>query len=343
MLLVFAGFMVYVNDNYINLTISLPSNMLNLASFSATSNLKSTTSIDHELSYLHPFAFRSLGYGTCPYTTPVYPNIGPDIPFICPSNKPYRISSAWYLKEIMLDKKEKSDKSNNEDDNKDDNAENKFPKDIAEFFAQFERLKSVMDNSTGSKEKGITKKLKKTDGLHLTYLYTSCQTEKEVKTIHDEWNNIMQEMEYKSIFKEYGYASWDDVEICFDRVLCMNDNHYGGVTYNLYLDHKSQELMQKLVAKTEEIQEEKYEIDLTFKRIDQQSFHITLGTITNTKDYNAFDGKALMDLINDETNNKFPCIKLRKEPPIQNFICKNKKTLQKTLPKFEWDCIDLRR
>ena len=103
MLLVFAAFMVYLNDNYINLTISLPSN-LNIASFSPSSSSSTGgSSVADAPSYLNPFAIRSVGYGTCPFTAPSYPNIGPDIPFICPSNKPYRISSAWYLKEDLME------------------------------------------------------------------------------------------------------------------------------------------------------------------------------------------------------------------------------------------------
>ena len=334
MLLAFAALMIYFNDNYINLTISLPSTMSILSfggqdsasSFSSSSSSSlSSTGSDSIPSYLHPFALYKVPYGSCPFTTPAYPNIGPDIPYICPSTKPYRIGSAWYLEQDLLDNRK----------DKDDN------KDIMQFFAEFERLKSIMTNNTDSKEKGMTKRLKKTDGLHLSYLYTSCQTQKEVKTIHDEWNDIIQTTEYQSIFKEAGYKSWEDVQVCFDRVLCMNDNYFGGVTYNLYLDKKSQDLMQKLVAKTEEIQENKYNVDLTFKRKDQQSFHITLGTITNTKDYDAFDGKELMDIINDATKGRFPCIKLTKKPPIQNYICKNKKTLQKASPKFDWDCTDI--
>ena len=339
LLLVFAAFMVYLNDNYINLTISLPDTINIASSSSSPTTSKKTNSMNNELSYLHPFAFRSVGYGTCPYTMASYPNVGPSIPFICPSNKPYRIGSAWYLKEDLLD----GDNEKTEKNDKDEKDKNK-PKEtnIDKFFAQFEIVKSVMENNTDSKEKGINKRLKKVEGLHLSYLYTSCQTKKEVETIHNEWNDIIKSDEYESIFKEYGYESWTDIEVCFDRILCMNDNHYGGVTYGLYLDDKSQELMHKLVAKTEEIQMDNYNIDLTFKRIEQQSFHITLGTITNTKDYNAFDGKKLMDLMNQQTMNKFPCIKLSKQPPIQDYICKNKKTLQKTLPKFEWDCTDLR-
>ena len=71
MLLVFALFMVYLNDNYVNLTISIPSTVLNFASFSGTASSSSSTSskstigIDAELSYLHPFAFRSVGSGSC--------------------------------------------------------------------------------------------------------------------------------------------------------------------------------------------------------------------------------------------------------------------------------------
>eukprot|EP01083_Nonionella_stella_P000071 199_1 len=319
MLLVFGLFVIYLNDNYTNFTISIPNTQL-LSRFTSVSSTSSGA-----IPYLNPNALHG-GYGTCPYTTPTYPNIGPDIPVICPSKKAYRIGAAWYLKEDILKHRDKS----------------KDTKDITQFFKVFDTLKGIVDNTTDALDQAVTKKWKRTDGLHLTYSYGACLTERDAKAMHDDWANMVKlKAGYDDILKLYGYDSWTDAKVCFDQVLCMNDNHYGGVTYNLYLDTKSQEMMKRLAAKTEQIQENEYDIALTFKREEQQSFHITLGTISNTKDYDLFDGKKLMDVINKKTMGKFPCIRLTKPPPIENYMCKSTKKLAKGAPKFDWDCNDL--
>eukprot|EP01083_Nonionella_stella_P162109 531850_1 len=219
MLIVFALFVIYWNNNYMNIAILLPhTNVL-------SSNSKAT------LSYLNPNVFRSL-HGTCPFTNPMYPSIGPNIPYICPSQKPYRIGTSWYFKADILDHREDKDDI-----------------DIRRFFETFEKLKSIIQIYTD--DDALITRLQKANTLHLAYLYTSCQSKQEITIIHSKWPDMIEGDQYDGIFKQYGFNAWSDASICFDKVLCMNDDHSGGISFNLYLNSKSQEMMQQLAAKTE--------------------------------------------------------------------------------------------
>eukprot|EP01083_Nonionella_stella_P127283 385599_1 len=309
MLIVFALFVIYLNDNYMNPVISLPH----------TNVLSSTAPT---LPYLNPNTFRSL-YGNCPFTNPTYPSIGPDIPYICPSQKPYRIGSVWYLERDILEYRSAKDGDI----------------DIKRFFETYENIKSIILNYTD--HGAFIKRLKSTDSLHLAYLYTSCQTKQDITTIHNKWPDMIDSDHYDDIFNQYGFNSWTDATICFDRVLCMNNDNSGQISFNLYLDSMSQKMMQQLAAKTEEIQTTKHDIELTFQRVEQQSFHVTLGSVLNTEDFGSFDANKLMNIVNEKTLGQFPCIRLTQPPAIAAKMCKNTKNLQKSIPRFDWHCVEI--
>ena len=69
---------------------------------------------------------------------------------------------------------------------------------------------------------------------------------------------------YIDIFKKYTklWSKWEDIKICFDKVMCSVGSYIGSIGYNLYLDYKSRELIET----TRYIQENKYNIKLSFHR-----------------------------------------------------------------------------
>ena len=258
-----------------------------------------------------------------------YPSIGPDISYICPSDKKYRAGLVWYLQKDIAQNIAEDDK--------------KAADDLDNFFKQIESFKQVINNNIDINNKDLQiSGMKNVESFHLSFQYFSCVTEDEIKTIKSNLDHIVKHDDIMNIIKnnKNGYKSWSDVQVCFDRVLCMNDNYYGGYMFNLYLDDESQKLMRDLVTKMEEIEEDQYNIDLTFKRVKhQQAFHISLAAIANTMDYKAFDAADLMDVINKEMNGKWPCIKLAVPPPLKDEWCFNSKKLKKDkLPKFQWKC-----
>ena len=129
---------------------------------------------------------------------------------------------------------------------------------------------------------------------------------------------MINDSNYIDIFQKYNksWKSWQDIEICFDKVLCSVGSYVGAVGYNLYLDYKSQILFKELINRTEQIEENKFNIKLSFHRnTDQQSFHVTLGSmdVKNNDDRTIIDYKGLMDYVNNK-NIDFPCFKLDVQP-----------------------------
>eukprot|EP01083_Nonionella_stella_P078041 213359_1 len=137
--------------------------------------------------------------------------------------------------------------------------------------------------------------LKNDEQYHLTYQYLNCQTKENIQKLVQNEHEIFgnDDGKYAKIFKEFGFDSWSDVEIGFDQILCMNDHYNGAITFDLFLDAKSQKLLKKLIERTEYIQENEFKVEPYLKRnIHQQSFHFTIGTIyIDENDYNEFDSK----------------------------------------------------
>eukprot|EP00484_Ammonia_sp_Unknown_P024751 CAMPEP_0197034162 /NCGR_PEP_ID=MMETSP1384-20130603/12349_1 /TAXON_ID=29189 /ORGANISM="Ammonia sp." /LENGTH=327 /DNA_ID=CAMNT_0042464051 /DNA_START=116 /DNA_END=1099 /DNA_ORIENTATION=- len=320
MLLLFAVAVLYLNENYTTISISPIVRMI-------TPTISSTPSDTmHSIPYLHPLAYHSLAYGTCPYTNPTFPSIGPDLSSFCPSNKPMRSATAWYFDKHIRHHIAKDDTQS--------------ASDLDNFFKQYETFREIVRNNTNSSDKALEISLKKASGLHLTYQYLSCQTEQEIATLYKHWDGIINDEQVVEMMGNAG-GSWQAMEVCFDRVLCMNDNAHGGYAFNLYLDETSQELMRRLVTKTEEIEQEKYAVQLAYRRVrDQQAFHVTLASVTNMEDYDAFDARRLMERVNEEIGS-WPCIRLAVAPPFKTEMCYNTKTLQEKQPKFQWKCTDI--
>eukprot|EP01084_Bolivina_argentea_P259755 438422_1 len=325
MLLLFGLTILYLRDNYkqfahTHITRFIPT-------FAMSTITSTTSSTDAEISYLHPLSYKSIGYGTCPFSSPTFPNIGPNIPFMCPSKKRYRASAVWYLQKDVL-------QNMSEDDGSTDT--------IDEFFKNVELFKHIVRNNTDTTSGDLQITFKKTSGLNIIYQYVSCQTEADIEKLKFKWNDIIKDDEYSEILSEFGYKSWKDMKICFDKILCVAENYFGGYSFNLYLCEKSQKMLKKLITKTEEIEEKNYLVDLTFKRVEhQQAFHVELASITNIVDHKAFDAKKLMDKINKEMKGKFPCIQLVKEPPFKNEWCYNTKKLKEKSLKFQWKCAEI--
>lgn len=331
MLTLFGLSLLYLRDNYTNISfkniMSVIPNIGQVQQDTIISNGAILKRPINDIEYLHINAYHNIGYGTCPYSNPNYPSIGPDISYICPSDKQYRAGSVWYLqKDISQNIPEKDTKSSD---------------DLDKFLKNTEVFQEIVRNNTNSNDTNLQISFKKIDKLHLTFQYISCQEENDILSLKKNWNDLVQNEDVLGIIKNAGYESWNDVQVCFDRVLCMNDNYFGGYSYNLYLNEKSQKLMKQLIDKTEEIEKKEYDIDLTFKRVEhQQAFHITLCSITNTFDYDSFDAKKLMNEINDEMKSKdWGCFKLGIPPPLKNEWCFNSKQLKdKGFPKFQWKC-----
>ena len=296
-----------------------------------------------EASYLNPFAMHSLGDigGTCPYVNPTYPSIGPDTPILCPQHKRWRQGISWFFKHDIngLDytNSNYNDKQNNQT--------------LQNFFSSIEMIKDVFIefgskfypelHSNGS----LITHIKNADELHLTYQYLSCQNKNELQSWINDWNNIIKDSNYIDIFQKYNksWNKWEDIEICFDKVLCSVGSYAGSIGYNLYLDYKSQMLLKELIDTTEYIEENNYNIKLSFHRNkDQQSFHVTLGSmyVNNNGDRTIIDYKQLMDYVN-EKNIQIPCIKLNVQPQISAKTCYSTREIDDKRYKFKWQCVDI--
>ena len=266
-----------------------------------------------EYCYLNPAALHRISdiNGNCPYTSPAFPHILPDVPLICPENKKWRHGLSWkFMPWVYPMIKNNPDQLSN----------------LHQLLESFENIIEIMQNYAKHYERIFnqttvrTPKHNVSDFLHIGYQYISCQSEEEIRILLQNMDEIMDDRKYLDIFKEYNYRSWSDIEICFDKVLCMN-NVGMGAGYNLYLDCKSQRMMKALINRTEYIEESEFGIDLSFHRnIHQQSFHITIGRVTVTKgDTARFDYVELMDIINDGIN--LPCIKLGGPPRMSEKSC----------------------
>eukprot|EP01084_Bolivina_argentea_P105411 188751_1 len=307
MLFVFGLLVLYIRDNCWNISIHIPNQTLS----------ENTTS---SKSYLNKLTSHTMSSSSCPYTNPTYPSIGADMSYICPLNKPYRIGTSWYLFKHVQPILTGNDLVyfNN-------------------FIDQIDVLRSFVMNITHS-NKDLQVSFKPNNDLHMAYQYISCQSGTEINRIKSEWDKILNVNKYENIFQKYGFSSWNDLKICFDEILCMNDDYRGAVTYNLYLNEQSQNLMKELVEITEQIEQNTLDINLSFKRnIDQQSFHITLFTIVNPNDFNSFDAKLLMDMINNEIKNNIGCIMLGVQPFMRDKWCYNTRKLNDKT-KFKWNC-----
>ena len=258
------------------------------------------------LSYLHPAAFRNVGCGNCPFTNPTFGCIGPDQSFICPSNRPYYIGAGWYLSRDTVPF------INNE---KDKQA-------LEIFFRNMDKVRNMIrdfikNNYPNPEAAQVT--LKDDFKFHLTYQYLNCQTKSNIKTITKNRKEIFENDEnYKDILNEFGYNSIKEIIISFDKILCMNDHYNGDVTFDLFLDEKSQNLMKKLIERTERIETKQFGVKPYLSRVrDQQAFHFTIGTIyTKDADYNDLDSKGLMDKLNEEISDKFEAIPLLNYPQL---------------------------
>ena len=239
-----------------------------------------------------------------------------DQSFICPRFRPYYLSVTWYfVKDTIPHLTDENDK-----------------KRMSEFFKSMEEVRDIINNFVNNDypHNDIDVILKSEKDLHLTFEYINCQKQSNIQIIDTNKMDIFGNNDrYKDIFNEFGYNSWDDVVIGFDKILCINDHANGDITYDLFLDQKSQNLMKQLIERSEEIIEKEYNINLIMHRIkDQQAFHVTIGTIyIKENDYNDFDSKLLMDTLNHKMYAKFPSIKLANYPQTKAFMKYNTLTL----------------
>ena len=213
------------------------------------------------------------------------------------------------------------------------------------FFERMERVRDIINEfvTLNYPHNDMEVSLKSENDLHLTYQYINCQTQTTIQMIHKNERIIFgDDNKYKSIFAKYGYQSWKDIMVSFDKILCINDHANGDITFDLFLDGPSQELMRKLIGRTEKIQLTEFNVQLNlYRQRDQQAFHVTIGTLyIKENDYNDFDSKLLMDILNHEMYATFPAIKLGNYPQVKAYMKYNTLSLLDN-HRFKWDKKDV--